>query len=82
MVERRMEELRILTNVSHELRTPLSCIQCVISNLLDGTVGELTKEQREYVNHPAPRAQGVKTPPQPKFQKASTAPRLSLSLAS
>lgn len=40
---------RFVATVSHELRTPSSVIENGIANLLDGVVGEFTKEQREYL---------------------------------
>ena len=46
-VDRMKTEL--ISNVSHELRTPLASIRGVIDNLLDGIVGEFTKEQKEYL---------------------------------
>lgn len=39
-----------LASVSHELRTPLTSIMAFAEMLLDGTAGEITDLQREYLN--------------------------------
>jgi signal transduction histidine kinase len=46
-----LDKLRsaVLSNVSHELRTPLTGILGSAQNLRDGLAGQLTQEQREYV---------------------------------
>ena len=46
-----LDKLRsaVLSNVSHELRTPLTGILGSAQNLRDGLAGELSDEQREYV---------------------------------
>jgi two-component system phosphate regulon sensor histidine kinase PhoR len=38
-----------LSRVSHDLRTPLTSISWSVQNLMDGVVGELTADQREYL---------------------------------
>lgn len=40
---------RFLSRVSHELRTPLAAIYQFVTILLDGLAGNLTPEQREYL---------------------------------
>lgn len=39
-----------LSRVSHDLRTPLTSISWSVQNLLDGVVGEVSDEQREYLH--------------------------------
>ena len=39
----------LLSHVSHELRSPLTAIYQFVTILLDGLAGELTPEQREYL---------------------------------
>ncbi len=39
-----------ISNVSHDLRTPLAAIDQYVNILLDGLAGELTEQQREYVD--------------------------------
>ena len=46
-------------NVSHELRTPLTIINGYISLLLEGTLGDLSAEQREAVDIIADRTGGI-----------------------
>ena len=38
-----------LSRVSHDLRTPLTAISWSVQNLMDGVVGEVTADQREYL---------------------------------
>ena len=40
---------RLVTRASHELRTPLTAIQGFVELVLEGSAGELTEEQREYL---------------------------------
>lgn len=40
---------RFLSHVSHELRTPLTAIYQFITIMLDGLAGDLSNEQREYL---------------------------------
>ncbi|MBT5989124.1 PAS domain-containing protein, partial [bacterium] len=49
--EKKIDRMKseFISTVSHELRTPLSVIQGVISNLIDGIVGEFTPKQKEYL---------------------------------
>lgn len=48
---RRGEKLKeeFITTVSHELRTPLTIIREVVSQMLDGILGETTEAQREFL---------------------------------
>lgn len=46
LVAMRAEALR---RTSHEVRTPLSTITAISETLLDGSTGELTEEQRDFV---------------------------------
>ena len=48
---KKMEKLReeFIGVVSHELRTPLVPIREGVSQILDGLLGEITKDQREYL---------------------------------
>ncbi|MFQ5951843.1 MAG: ATP-binding protein [Candidatus Omnitrophota bacterium] len=39
-----------ISTVSHELRTPMTTIRESISQILDGILGETTKEQREFLS--------------------------------
>ncbi len=39
-----------ISNVSHDLRTPLAAIDQYVNILLEGLAGELTEEQRSYVD--------------------------------
>jgi signal transduction histidine kinase len=39
-----------LSRISHDLRTPLTSISWSVQNLLDGVVGDLTDDQREYLH--------------------------------
>ncbi|RKY32116.1 MAG: hypothetical protein DRP74_03285 [Candidatus Omnitrophota bacterium] len=39
-----------INSVSHELRTPLTSIREVISQILDGILGETNQQQREFLN--------------------------------
>lgn len=41
---------RFLSHVSHELRTPLAAVQQFVEILLDGVAGEITDEQRGYLD--------------------------------
>lgn len=41
---------RFMSRVSHELRTPLAAIYQFVTILLDGLAGELTPEQRDYLD--------------------------------
>jgi signal transduction histidine kinase len=45
---RRREEM--VLDASHDLRTPLTSIKGAAQNLLDGIAGDLTEDQREYVD--------------------------------
>ena len=49
----RRQQLRLkdqfLSHVSHELRTPLTAVYQFVTILLEGLAGDLSKEQREYV---------------------------------
>lgn len=49
--ERRLDQMKdeFISTVSHELRTPLSIVSAAVGNLLDGTVGNLTDQQRRVV---------------------------------
>ena len=41
---------RFLSHVSHELRSPLTAIYQFVTILLDGLAGEVTPQQRDYLN--------------------------------
>ncbi len=41
---------RFMSRVSHELRTPLAAIYQFVTIMLDGLAGELTPEQRDYLD--------------------------------
>ena len=45
----RLQE-NFLSHVSHELRTPLTAIYFFTTNVLDGLLGDLTREQREHLS--------------------------------
>ncbi len=49
--EREVERLKseFISLVSHELRTPLSSVSGYIDMVLDGDAGEITEEQRDYL---------------------------------
>jgi len=49
---RRLDQLKdeFLSTVSHELRTPLTTIREVVSQVLDGILGDTTKEQRDFLS--------------------------------
>ncbi|MFH1837145.1 MAG: HAMP domain-containing sensor histidine kinase, partial [Candidatus Omnitrophota bacterium] len=57
-LEKKAEELKALdklksefiSTVSHELRTPLTIIRESVAQVLDGLLGETTKEQREFLS--------------------------------
>jgi len=49
LLERAEAQSAFISNVSHELRTPLTSIHGYASLLLDGTLGQLGKEQREGI---------------------------------
>jgi len=46
-----LEELqnRFVSHASHELRTPLTAMREFVSLLVDGVVGEITEEQKQYL---------------------------------
>jgi signal transduction histidine kinase len=44
------DSFRAIASVAHELRTPLTAIQGAVEVLRDEAAGELTSEQREFVN--------------------------------
>jgi signal transduction histidine kinase len=44
-------EVQIGTLLSHQLRSPLSVIKWHTEMMLDGDAGQLTVEQREYLEH-------------------------------
>ena len=48
---KRLDQLKstFISSVSHELRTPLTVIKEFISLMLEGHVGALTEDQREYL---------------------------------
>ena len=48
---KKLDQLKsdFISTVSHELRTPLTSIREVTSQVLDGILGETTKEQREFL---------------------------------
>lgn len=48
IAQRRLKD-RFLSHVSHELRTPVAAVYQFLSLLLDGLAGDLTPEQREYL---------------------------------
>ena len=41
---------QFLSHVSHDLRTPLTAIRGLATNLLEGTIGDLTEKQSKYLN--------------------------------
>jgi len=49
---KKLDELKsdFISNVSHELRTPLTTIREVVSQVLDGLLGETTVDQREFLS--------------------------------
>ncbi len=49
---RRLEQIKndFINTVSHELRTPLTTIREVISQFLDGVLGEVTVEQKDFLS--------------------------------
>ncbi len=49
ITERRQAVERLLSNVSHELRTPLNAIYQFVTILLDGLAGDLSGDQRDYL---------------------------------
>jgi len=57
-LEKKTEELKrldtlksdFISTVSHELRTPLTIIREAVAQVLDGILGETTKEQREFLS--------------------------------
>ncbi len=48
----RLDQLRtdFVSTASHELRTPLTSIKEVVSQILDGILGEITEQQREFLS--------------------------------
>ena len=38
-----------VSTVTHELRTPMTPMKSVVTMFLDGTLGEITAKQREYL---------------------------------
>lgn len=49
---KKFDELKsdFISNVSHELRSPLTVIKEVVSQVLDGILGEITEEQRRFLS--------------------------------
>jgi len=49
---KRLDQMKseFIATVSHELRTPLTSIREGVSQVLDGILGETTKEQEEFLN--------------------------------